>query len=122
MERRPMASLTVRQLDEKVKKLLRLRAARHGRSMEDEIRTILGQAAQAAGRDAPSPIDPPNAPALAPRQQPASPPQTAPRAIVTPEGSRRVLLIIGGGIAAYKSLDLIRRLQDRGATVRCILT
>jgi phosphopantothenoylcysteine decarboxylase/phosphopantothenate--cysteine ligase len=34
----------------------------------------------------------------------------------------RVLLIIGGGIAAYKSLDLIRRLQDRGAQVRCILT
>src|SRR6202035_3985348 len=31
-------------------------------------------------------------------------------------------LIIGGGIAAYKSLDLIRRLQDRGAQVRCILT
>jgi phosphopantothenoylcysteine decarboxylase/phosphopantothenate--cysteine ligase len=34
----------------------------------------------------------------------------------------RILLIIGGGIAAYKSLDLIRRLQDRGAHVRCILT
>jgi phosphopantothenoylcysteine decarboxylase / phosphopantothenate---cysteine ligase len=33
-----------------------------------------------------------------------------------------VLLIVGGGIAAYKSLDLIRRLQDRGARVRCILT
>ena len=36
--------------------------------------------------------------------------------------SPRILLIIGGGIAAYKSLDLIRRLQDRGAQVRCILT
>ena len=36
--------------------------------------------------------------------------------------NRRILLIIGGGIAAYKSLDLIRRLQDRGAQVRCILT
>jgi phosphopantothenoylcysteine decarboxylase / phosphopantothenate---cysteine ligase len=36
--------------------------------------------------------------------------------------SRRILLIIGGGIAAYKSLDLIRRLQDHGARVRCILT
>ena len=36
--------------------------------------------------------------------------------------TRRILLIIGGGIAAYKSLDLIRRLQDRGAQVRCILT
>ena len=36
--------------------------------------------------------------------------------------NRRILLIIGGGIAAYKSLDLIRRLQDRGARVRCVLT
>src|SRR6476660_3268257 len=36
--------------------------------------------------------------------------------------SLRILLIIGGGIAAYKSLDLIRRLQDRGARVRCVLT
>ncbi len=35
---------------------------------------------------------------------------------------KRILLIIAGGIAAYKSLDLIRRLRERGATVRCILT
>ncbi|CAA7615338.1 fused 4'-phosphopantothenoylcysteine decarboxylase; phosphopantothenoylcysteine synthetase, FMN-binding [Candidatus Terasakiella magnetica] len=35
---------------------------------------------------------------------------------------RRILLIISGGIAAYKSLELIRRLQDRGAAVRCVLT
>ena len=33
-----------------------------------------------------------------------------------------MLLIIGGGIAAYKSLDLIRRLKERGYAVRCILT
>jgi phosphopantothenoylcysteine decarboxylase/phosphopantothenate--cysteine ligase len=32
------------------------------------------------------------------------------------------LLIISGGIAAYKSLDLIRRLRERGADVRCVLT
>lgn len=36
--------------------------------------------------------------------------------------ARRVLLIIGGGIAAYKSLDLIRRLRERGAAVRVVLT
>ena len=36
--------------------------------------------------------------------------------------ARRVLLIIGGGIAAYKSLDLIRRLRERGAGVRVVLT
>src|ERR1700759_1309469 len=35
---------------------------------------------------------------------------------------QRILLIIGGGIAAYKSLDLIRRLKERGCAVRCILT
>lgn len=33
-----------------------------------------------------------------------------------------ILLVIGGGIAAYKSLDLIRRLRERGARMRCILT
>jgi phosphopantothenoylcysteine decarboxylase/phosphopantothenate--cysteine ligase len=36
--------------------------------------------------------------------------------------SRTILLIIGGGIAAYKSLDLIRRLKERGATVRVVMT
>ena len=35
---------------------------------------------------------------------------------------KRILLIVSGGIAAYKSLDLIRRLRERGAAVRCILT
>ena len=34
----------------------------------------------------------------------------------------RVLLVIAGGIAAYKCLDLIRRLREAGAEVRCILT
>ncbi|MFV2093320.1 MAG: bifunctional phosphopantothenoylcysteine decarboxylase/phosphopantothenate--cysteine ligase CoaBC [Hyphomicrobiales bacterium] len=35
---------------------------------------------------------------------------------------KRVLLIIGGGIAAFKSLDLIRRLRERGAGVTPVLT
>jgi phosphopantothenoylcysteine decarboxylase / phosphopantothenate---cysteine ligase len=35
---------------------------------------------------------------------------------------RRVLLIIAGGIAAYKSLELIRRLREQGAFVRCVMT
>jgi phosphopantothenoylcysteine decarboxylase/phosphopantothenate--cysteine ligase len=107
-----MASLTVRQLDEKLKKLLRLRAARHGRSMEDEVRVILRQAAEEAGLEALDLINPPNPPAQPVKQQV----RTAAAA------QKRVLLIIGGGIAAYKSLDLIRRLQGRGARVRCILT
>jgi phosphopantothenoylcysteine decarboxylase/phosphopantothenate--cysteine ligase len=35
---------------------------------------------------------------------------------------KRILLIVGGGIAAYKSLDLIRRLKERGIATRAILT
>jgi phosphopantothenoylcysteine decarboxylase/phosphopantothenate--cysteine ligase len=35
---------------------------------------------------------------------------------------KRILLIVCGGIAAYKTLDLVRRLRERGAGVRCILT
>jgi phosphopantothenoylcysteine decarboxylase/phosphopantothenate--cysteine ligase len=35
---------------------------------------------------------------------------------------KRILLIIGGGIAAYKCLDLIRRLRERGASVRAVMT
>jgi phosphopantothenoylcysteine decarboxylase/phosphopantothenate--cysteine ligase len=105
----PMASLTVRRLDDRLKRLLRLRAARHSRSMEDEVRVILRQAAEEPGRDALDLIGPPSQPG---RQKV--------RAVAAE--TRNVLLIIGGGIAAYKSLDLIRRLQDRGAQVRCILT
>ena len=104
-----MASLTVRQLDDRLKRLLRLRAARHGRSMEDEVRTILAEAAQDAGREVLEAFEPP---ARANRK--VEPPQTA--------ETKRVLLIIGGGIAAYKSLDLIRRLRERGTQVRCVLT
>ncbi len=35
---------------------------------------------------------------------------------------KRILLVIGGGIAAYKVLDLIRRLRERGARVRAAMT
>jgi phosphopantothenoylcysteine decarboxylase/phosphopantothenate--cysteine ligase len=35
---------------------------------------------------------------------------------------KRIVLIVGGGIAAYKSLELVRRLKERGAQVRAILT
>ena len=39
-----MASMTIRNLDEKLKALLRIQAAKHGRSMEDEARDILRSA------------------------------------------------------------------------------
>src|SRR5919205_406273 len=35
---------------------------------------------------------------------------------------KRILLVIGGGIAAYKCLDLIRRLKERGARVRVVMS
>ncbi len=35
---------------------------------------------------------------------------------------KRVLLIVTGGIAAYKSLEVVRRLRERGGAVRCVLT
>jgi phosphopantothenoylcysteine decarboxylase/phosphopantothenate--cysteine ligase len=101
-----MASLTVRQLDDKLKRLLRLRAARNGRSVEDEVRTILRAAADEGGEAAPEAFTPP----VHEARGPARP------------ASKRVLVVIGGGIAAYKSLDLIRRLKERGLGVRCILT
>src|SRR3954447_23745238 len=100
-----MASLTIRRLDEAIKAELRLRAARNGRSVEDEVRVILREASQDrpgfAATPSPSPARPP--PALSGAQ-------------------KRVTLIIGGGIAAYKALDLIRRLKERQCAVRCVLT
>ena len=35
---------------------------------------------------------------------------------------KRILLVVSGGIAAYRSLELIRRLRECGASVRCVLT
>ncbi len=40
----------------------------------------------------------------------------------SPLAGRAVLLVIGGGIAAYKALDLIRRLKERGAAVTVVMT
>ena len=103
-----MASLTVRQLDDRLKKQLRLRAARSGRSVEDEVRNILREAAEGGGAEALAPVA-------------AVPSGTGVARPIAPD-MWRVLLIVGGGIAAYKSLDLIRRLKERGIAVRCILT
>ncbi len=38
------------------------------------------------------------------------------------DDQRRFLLIIGGGIAAYKCLELIRRARERGYAIRCVMT
>jgi phosphopantothenoylcysteine decarboxylase / phosphopantothenate---cysteine ligase len=105
-----MASLTIRKLDDAIRDELRLRAARNGRSVEDEVRVILREASQH------------NSPSFASRA--ASPaPLTSPSIHRETAGNLpRVTLIIGGGIAAYKALDLIRRLKERHIHVRCVLT
>lgn len=99
-----MASLTVRKLDEALKAQLRLRAARNGRSVEDEVRVLLRSAVDAPAEDEGAPAE-----STTPKTRPVSDQPSA-------------TLIIGGGIAAYKALDLIRRLKDRGLHVRCVLT
>jgi phosphopantothenoylcysteine decarboxylase/phosphopantothenate--cysteine ligase len=111
-----VASLVIRGIDERLKKRLRLRAAENGRSMEEEARQVL---AAGVTRGA----------ALAGAMAAESPSRQADVAAVKSnllgEGTlrtKRILLIIGGGIAAYKSLDLIRRLRERGAAVRVIMT
>jgi phosphopantothenoylcysteine decarboxylase / phosphopantothenate---cysteine ligase len=103
-----MASLTIRKLDDAVKVYLRLRSAGNGRSVEEEVRVILGELVQGRPYEAA-----PSAPAPAP---------AAPMPRASTAGEPRVTLIIGGGIAAYKALDLIRRLKERHIHVRCVLT
>ncbi len=93
-----MASITIRNLDDDAKERLRVRAAQNGRSMEEEARILL------AGQD------------IAPQAVAVSPGTGASLA------GKRILLIIGGGIAAYKTPDLIRRLRERGAHVRPLMT
>jgi phosphopantothenoylcysteine decarboxylase/phosphopantothenate--cysteine ligase len=110
-----MASLTIRKLDDAIRDELRLRAARNGRSVEDEVRVILREA---SGHLATA------LPPRAARQAalPTSPSSEARPANCAAMGLARVTLIIGGGIAAYKALDLIRRLKERDIHVRCVLT
>jgi len=100
-----MASLTIRKLDDTIRDELRLRAARNGRSVEDEVRVILREASLGRSLSSAAPMPAPMALALG-------------HAVAQP----RVTLIIGGGIAAYKALDLIRRLKERQIHVRCVLT
>src|SRR5436853_7593510 len=100
-----MASLTIRKLDEGVKTYLRLRSAKNGRSVEEEVRVILREMIE--GR--------PFEFAAAPSQAIQPPPQAAFRASNTAvaEDWARVTLISGGGRAAYTARDLIRSVRHR---------
>jgi phosphopantothenoylcysteine decarboxylase / phosphopantothenate---cysteine ligase len=107
-----VASLTVRKLDESIKTYLRLRSARNGRSVEEEVRVILREYLEGRPMPAGTPLAHPTEPAT---------PAAVPYDFGT-LAEARVTLIIGGGIAAYKALDLIRRLKERHIQVRCVLT
>jgi phosphopantothenoylcysteine decarboxylase/phosphopantothenate--cysteine ligase len=122
----PMASITIRQLDDDLKRQLRLRAARNGRSMEDEARTILRHAATVDDEpdlgNTKTEVSTRARERAAPRGSVAADAAAPAAAGAHAAGTKRILLIIGGGIAAYKALDLIRRLKERRLAVRCILT
>jgi phosphopantothenoylcysteine decarboxylase/phosphopantothenate--cysteine ligase len=105
-----VASLTIRKLDDTIKAYLRLRSAKNGRSVEEEVRVILREYLEG------SPV--PDAASLLPLAQ--APARALRRETIA--GEARITLIIGGGIAAYKALDLIRRLKERHIRVRCVLT
>lgn len=112
-----MPSITIRNLDEETKQALRERAARNGRSMEEEARLLLSQL-----RDHDKKPETIFASKAWPNTTTAS---SGANAQITAEPNldrKRILLIIGGGIAAYKCLDLIRRIRERGGKVRPVLT
>lgn len=98
-----MASITIRNLDDDVKEALRRQAAANGRSMEEEVRMLLAGGAS----NTVAPVG-----AISSVSEP----------IMQNLAGKHILLIIGGGIAAYKVLDLIRRLKERGALVRPVMT
>ena len=108
-----MASLTIRKLDDTVKAYLRLRSAKNGRSVEEEVRVILRETLEGRAEFAAAP------------SRAVPPLEDAHARAIRRTGAMdhsRVTLIIGGGIAAYKALDLIRRLKERHIHVRCVLT
>jgi len=104
-----VATLTIRNLDDTAKQALRERAAKNGRSMEEEMRFILAGLDAVADTAASSPVA-------------SSRPLAASEPLHQSLSGKRILLILSGGIAAYKSLDLIRRLRERGAQVRPLMT
>ena len=120
-----MASITIRNLDHEVKELLRQLAAENDRSMEEQARIMIRSAVEGqlgpTGR-----MEQIEALLRELTSGRSTEVKDAPAAgKIASSGTladKRILLIIGGGIAAYKALDLIRRLSERGASVRAVMT
>lgn len=114
-----MASITIRNLDETAKQALRERAAKNGHSMEEEARLLLSAKPTRAVTTIPSQnISADNTSNKIEKELP----EIAVEFSGFPAAGKRIVLIICGGIAAYKCLDLIRRLRERGVFVRPIMT
>ncbi|MEM7289213.1 MAG: bifunctional phosphopantothenoylcysteine decarboxylase/phosphopantothenate--cysteine ligase CoaBC [Pseudomonadota bacterium] len=107
-----MASITIRTLDPEAKQALREQAARNGNSMEEEARLIFSGLSKIQGEELETsqlqPVTFQESSAAAERFHGLK--------------GKKILLIIGGGIAAYKCLDLIRRLREHGVQVRPVMT
>lgn len=125
-----MASITIRKLDVKTKQWLRIRAAKNGRSMEEEARLLFDELQSNAGDPKSSNVNMVAEVAASASTSAASP---VVRHIVATDNNtaarkggilkdKRILLIISGGIAAYKCLTLIRRLREQGVRIRTVMT
>ncbi len=130
-----MASITIRNLNEDTKNWLRVRAAENGRSMEQEARLLFSQWQEQDGHNSlpveePASEQPVTTVSAAVEISTPDPALVETEAVVANNGhwndsilaGKKILLIITGGIAAYKSLELIRRLRQRGASIRTIMT
>ncbi|OPB32414.1 bifunctional phosphopantothenoylcysteine decarboxylase/phosphopantothenate--cysteine ligase CoaBC [Bartonella sp. AR 15-3] len=95
-----MANITLRNVSLEIQEFLRIRAAQKNISIEEEIFHLLNNLAETS--------------IISPRQASATEQQSL--------KSKSILLIIGGSIAAYKALDLIRRLRERGAHLNIVMT
>ncbi|AQX28630.1 MULTISPECIES: bifunctional phosphopantothenoylcysteine decarboxylase/phosphopantothenate--cysteine ligase CoaBC [unclassified Bartonella] len=95
-----MANITLRNVSLEVQEFLRIRAAQKGISVEEETIHLLNNLAEK------SIISPLQANTIEKKSL----------------KSKSILLIIGGSIAAYKTLDLIRRLKERGAHLNIVMT
>jgi phosphopantothenoylcysteine decarboxylase/phosphopantothenate--cysteine ligase len=125
-----MGTLTIRNLDDGVKRELRKRAAERGVSMEQEARDALACEIAVEQKRRKPLAEELRKLAVTP-EEPFDQKKVSDELSGTTRGhvdrvlslsGKRILLVIGGGIAAYKALDLVRRLRERGASVRAVMT
>ncbi len=119
-----LASITIRNLDDASKQWLRNRAAANNRSMEEEARLLFSAARD--GEEDLAQVENSGDDALpvsnAPLRFASLPAPQSYDLDDSPLADKHILLILCGGIANYKCLDLIRRLRERHANVSVIMT